>query len=69
MNKKSKNSKFTVIRRISQEPMTQTEWEASEELLAEFIARAYAAEHPELFGKDKSSDQKEKPGKKRDDSS
>jgi hypothetical protein len=69
MKKKAKNCRFTFTKSISPIPMTQAEWEASEELLAEFIARAYAAEHPELFGKDKSSDQKEKPGKKRDDSS
>mgnify|MGYP001153993790 CR=1 FL=1 len=50
MNKKSKNSKFTITKRISPTPMTQAEWEASEELLAEMIARAIAADHPEWFG-------------------
>jgi len=69
MMEKSKNSKFKIIRRIHHEPMTEAQLEASMDLLAEFIARVYAAEHPELFGEDKSSDQKEKPGKKRDDSS
>jgi len=30
--------------------MTQAEWEASEDLLAEMVARAIAADDPEWFG-------------------
>ena len=50
MTKKSKNTKFTFTKTISPTPMTQAEWEACEELLAEFIARTIAADHPEWFG-------------------
>ena len=51
-SQKDKAERFTITKRISPTPMTQAEWEASEELLAEFIARTIAAEHPEWFGKD-----------------
>ena len=34
---------------IAREPMPQHEWVAVQDLLARMIARAYAAEHPELF--------------------
>jgi hypothetical protein len=49
MRDKSKE-RFTITKRISPIPMTQAEWEACEELLAELIARAIVADHPEWFG-------------------
>ncbi len=30
--------------------MTETEWQVSSEIIAKLVARAYATEHPELFG-------------------
>ncbi len=30
-------------------PMTPEQWERAEELMVEFTARAFAAEHPEYF--------------------
>ena len=36
-------------RRLSQEPVPETVLSAAEDLLARLIARAYAADHPELF--------------------
>jgi hypothetical protein len=50
MAKKNAKQKFTFTNTISPIPMTQAEWEASEELLAELIARAIVADHPEWFG-------------------
>ena len=44
------NTKFTFTNTISPTPMTKAEWEVSEDLLAEMIARAIAAEYPEWFG-------------------
>jgi len=42
--------RFTVRTSISQEPMPVEDWHAAERVLAKLIARAYAADHPELFG-------------------
>jgi hypothetical protein len=39
-----------MIARIAAEPMPAEEWQAAERLLARLIARAYTADHPELFG-------------------
>jgi hypothetical protein len=50
MPRKAKKNRFTFIRTISPIPMTHAEWEASEDLLAELVARAIAADHPEWFG-------------------
>ena len=50
--KDESRSRFTITKRISPAPMTQVEWEACEELLAELVARAIAADHPEWFGED-----------------
>jgi len=43
-------SRFTVRRTVGPERMSLAEWEAAERILARLVARAYAAEHPELFG-------------------
>ncbi len=45
----SKKGRFTFISEISSTPMTEAEYEHAESLLAKMIARAYAADHPELF--------------------
>jgi len=42
-------SRFRIVRRVAPEPMPAEEWQAAERLLARLIARAYAADHPELF--------------------
>ena len=49
-SQKGKAERFTFTNTISPTPMTKAEWEACEELLAEFIARTIAADHPEWFG-------------------
>ncbi len=41
--------RFTVVTKIAAEPMPMEEWQAAESLLARLVARAYAADHPELF--------------------
>jgi hypothetical protein len=41
--------RFTFRASIAQEPMPVEEWQAAERLLAKLVARAYAADHPELF--------------------
>lgn len=41
--------RFTVVTKIAAEPMAMEEWQAAESLLARLVARAYAADHPELF--------------------
>jgi hypothetical protein len=46
---KRKGRRFTVVTRIAAEPMPVEEWRAAESLLARLVARAYAADHPELF--------------------
>ena len=38
-----------MVSRIAAEPMPVEEWQAAESLLARLVARAYAADHPELF--------------------
>ena len=49
MSKRSK-AKFTIIRRISETPMSQAEWEACQALLAKLIAKAIMAEYKEQHG-------------------
>lgn len=52
MKKDAAKSRITFNKTISPTPMAQTEWEASEDLLARMVARAIAMElYPELFGK------------------
>ncbi len=34
---------------VSPDPMLVEDWQTTEALLARFVARAYAADHPELF--------------------
>ena len=50
MASQRKRRQLTITCRIAAEPISPGEWEAAERLLAELIARAYAADHPELFG-------------------
>jgi hypothetical protein len=40
---------FTFMARIAEEPMPAEEWQAAERLLAKLVARAYAADHPDLL--------------------
>jgi len=42
--------RFTYRASIAPGPMPTADFEASERVLARLIARAYAADHPELFG-------------------
>lgn len=44
-----KQRKIQIRKVASPEPMPAHEWQAAEEMLAKLIARAYAADHPELF--------------------
>jgi len=44
MKRNTTKSRFTVTINYSPVPMTQAEWEASEDLLAKMVARAIAAE-------------------------
>ncbi len=48
--------RFTITKSISPTPMTQAEWEASEELLARLVARAimadYRRQHEEMVKDD-----------------
>ena len=44
-----RRGRFTFRRRIAATPMPLEEWRAAERILARLAARAYAAEHPELF--------------------
>jgi len=46
---KRRGRRFTVVTKIAVEPMPVDEWRAAESLLARLVARAYAADHPELF--------------------
>lgn len=46
----NRRTPLTVIRRPSEEPMSILERQVAEDLLARLVARAYAADHPELFG-------------------
>ncbi len=50
MTKIRATSRFKVVVKFSPTPMTQAEWEASEDLLARMVARMIAADHPEWFG-------------------
>lgn len=52
MARRDFRNRFTVATSISQTPMPEHEWRKSESILAKLIARAYATEHPELFGPD-----------------
>lgn len=42
-------SKCTFIRIIAHEPISTSELDTAERLLARFVALAYAGEHPDLF--------------------
>jgi hypothetical protein len=42
-------SKCTFRRIVAPEPISASEVEAAERILARLVARAYAAEHPDLF--------------------
>ncbi len=42
--------RISVVRRIAPDPMPPEQWEAAERLMATLVARAFAADHPELFG-------------------
>ncbi len=52
MTRKKAKSRFKFTVKYSPIVMTQTEWQAAEDLLAVLVARAIAAEHPEWFGRD-----------------
>lgn len=45
-----RRNRCKITRRISEERMPIEDWHASERALAKLVARAYAADHPELFG-------------------
>jgi len=47
-------SRITLTESVCSTPMTQTEWEAAEDLLARMVARAIAADHPKSFGRGES---------------
>ena len=42
--------KLDIKRRASDEPMSTCDVQAAEAILARLVARAYAADHPQLFG-------------------
>ncbi len=42
--------RFTIRKRASGEPMSAADWRTAERILAKLVARASAADHPELFG-------------------
>lgn len=44
---KANNISFLTV--IAPESMSKAEWESAEDMLAELVARAIAAEHPEWF--------------------
>jgi hypothetical protein len=50
MNKRKDGKKLNVIRTISPVPMSEYDFQQVQSILATWIARAYAADHPELFG-------------------
>jgi hypothetical protein len=50
MDKRKGKTRFTIIRTISDVPMSESEYRQGEAILAKWIARAYVADHPELFG-------------------
>lgn len=43
---------FTITTKVAQEPMSERDIQAIERILARLIARAYVADHPDLFGLD-----------------
>ena len=45
-----KGKRLTFTRSISDKRMSQQEWHEAEQIMAKLVARAWAAEHPELFG-------------------
>ena len=49
MTKRSKTG-FTITTRISETPMTEAQWEAAEDLLAEMVAEMIFKEYRERFG-------------------
>jgi len=44
------HKRFIVRRTAAVEPMSACDMQAAEALLAKLVARAYSADHPELFG-------------------
>lgn len=42
--------KLKIRRTVSTEPMSACDMQAAEAILAKLVARAFAADHPELFG-------------------
>ena len=42
--------KITIHRKVSTESMSISDVQAAEAILAKLVARAYAADHPHLFG-------------------
>ena len=45
------DKRFAVRRLIAAAPIPADEWEAVEDLLAELVARAYIADHPEVLAR------------------
>lgn len=43
-------NRISFTTQIDSEPITIADWESAEDLLADMVARAIAAEHPEWFG-------------------
>ncbi|MCX6645111.1 MAG: hypothetical protein NTY09_01945 [bacterium] len=52
MTRRQVKSKFTFTTSISETPMTKTEWEACEDLLAKLVAKAIATDLPEFIKKE-----------------
>ena len=50
MTDKARDKRFMVKTAISDQPMSTSDWHTSERLLAKMVARAFAHQHPELFG-------------------
>jgi nucleoside phosphorylase len=46
---KRSNTGFTVVKQVSDAPMTQEQWESAEDLLAEMVAKAIMAEYQGRF--------------------
>lgn len=44
------SNRFTYVRSTTSQPMSDVDRRSAEGILAKWIARAYAADHPELFG-------------------
>jgi hypothetical protein len=50
MISKERKSRFKIRKTYSVEPMPLADRQAAERILARLVAKAYAADHPELFG-------------------